>query len=349
MRRIFIMLGPQCNLQCKYCLQHDMVTVTNTEVSDEVINWIAEQANNQKNTINITFYGGEPLVHWSAIVSAVTKLDELKANVRYSVITNGKALDAEKVEYLNEHNFGVCVSWDGANVLETRGYDVIASNDCIVDINNLSVSAVLSSCTYPLDYLDSLETFLAKFQEKHNRNHGLNIDTILDFGNCGTLKEMDTDKIREQMTTIMQGEKEIYRLFAIKMCSNVQRIPSKRNSYANCGNGINVFNVDVDGNIYRCHNCGDKIGTIADNVADVIAKAKELDATTENYETCESCDVVKICRGGCPLVGDDGRSDYYCDIKRAFYEPVLAYATEHVSLPEPEMIVDEENNTITFR
>lgn len=331
MRRIFLMLGPECNLQCKYCLQHEMVDVASTTVSADVIAWIARQAAKTKGKLNVTFYGGEPLVHFSAIRQTVAALEG--ENVRFSIITNGKLLTADKVAYLNAHNFSACVSWDGANVLATRGYDAL-TNSAIMGLNRLCMSAVMSAYTYPKDFLDSVAEFSAEYRAQHGKNHALNIDTILDFGNCGELRQMDTNKIREQITEVMQGGTEVYRLFADKMQTSVKRLPNGRNNYAPCGNGVSVFNVDINGNIYRCHNCGERLGTIYDDIDTIIARARALDRTAERYAICKDCSVAKICRTGCPMIDDTARLDYYCEIRRAFYEPVLGYiqSTKHATM-----------------
>ena len=70
-QRIFLMLGSACNLQCKYCLQHDMADNDSKKVNAPVIDWIKKQVQYQSIPIKITFYGGEPLVYWDAIADAV--------------------------------------------------------------------------------------------------------------------------------------------------------------------------------------------------------------------------------------------------------------------------------------
>ncbi|MGO5487271.1 radical SAM protein, partial [Selenomonas montiformis] len=129
--RIFLMLGPECNLQCKYCLQHDMASSSRKQVSQEVIHWIKTQVRSQSSKFTITFYGGEPLIYWDAIQQTIREIGD---SVSFSIITNGKLLDEEKVNYLNDHHVYVAISWDGKHVMETRGYDVLKSNPNIAYI-----------------------------------------------------------------------------------------------------------------------------------------------------------------------------------------------------------------------
>lgn len=321
--RIFLMLGPECNLQCKYCLQHDMASTSSKQISQKVIHWIKTQVRSQSSKFTITFYGGEPLIYWDAIQQTIREIGDV---VSFSIITNGKLLDEEKVNYLNDHNVHVAVSWDGKNVMETRGYDVLKNNPNIPYINNLSISAVSSKANYPKDFLDSLEPFMQTYYEIHHSYPGLNIDTIMDFGHCADLADMDCDKIYQQMQEIVATDNRIYHLFKRDLIRRATLYFPHDTDRAACGNGISVWNVDTDGNIYRCHNCGEKIGSIDDDPVNALIRAVRKDPTEENFKICKECPVVSLCGGGCPLVNQADRERYYCKIKRSYYLPLIEYA-----------------------
>lgn len=327
--RIFLMLGQKCNLQCGYCLQHDMINEDTTVVSDDVKRWLKKVIREQHKKPNITFYGGEPLVYWTAIKDVIEELGEQ----RYSIITNGKLLTEDKVDFLNDYGVSVAVSWDGTNVLKTRGYDVLNENPNILNVQRLSVSGVLSSKNYPKDFLDALETFMEAYYVQQGHYPGLNIDTIMDFGNCADLKKLDIDKLYSQMDEIIENKdnKKSYALFKDKILGGYRFFSSHEDITARCGNGISVWNVDGQGNVYRCHNSGDKIGTIKDNHIFVITRAIKLDPTEYNYlSRCKECPVQPMCRSGCPLIDAKGREEYYCDIRKAFYLPFIRYANKPI-------------------
>ena len=318
------MLGPKCNLQCKYCLQHDMVDHDSTMVKPKVKEWLQKKIPNEfGQPLVITFYGGEPLVYWEAIKDVVKSV---KGNVRYGIITNGKLITPDKVDFINDYDIGVTVSWDGANVKETRGYDVVKDNPSILDINRLSFSAVLSTHTYPLDFLNEADPIVDEYSRIHGSAPNVNIDTIMDFGNCGDLREMDCFKIEEQMRYIIKNKKE--RTAYLRIVSRLQKQYVFYRQYVDktplCGNGYTVWNVDVNGDIYRCHNCGERVGTIFDDPEVVLKRVRELDPTYDNYRSeCKDCPVQPLCRSGCPLIDSQGRKEYYCDIKRAYLGPII--------------------------
>lgn len=323
-KRVFLMLGPKCNLQCKYCLQHDMVDNDSSKVSKDVIEWLKRLIREQKTEPVITFYGGEPLVYWEAIVDVVKQLGEC----HYSIITNGKLLTEDKVDFINDYKISVAVSWDGINVLDTRGYDVLMSNPELMKIRKLSFSGVLSNLNYPQDFLDGINSFMVTYKTENGHYPRLNIDTIMDFGNCHDLRNVDTDKLEKQMYEIIENpqEKVSYTVFNDAMMRGYTFFMKHEDKKAVCGNGYTVWNIDKEGNLYRCHNCGDKLGTINDNFVDLVARAAKLDPTEYNYiSKCKDCPAQPMCRSGCPLIGVTGRREYYCDIRKAFYGPYIEY------------------------
>lgn len=158
---IFIMLGHECNLQCKYCLQHDVLNIIlNKDFSEDILDFVMEMANNQPNNIvQIQFYGGEPLVFWDTIVKFVNGIIRRgkPRNLRFSMITNGKLLDKDKVTYINDNFDNIAISWDGRNVLKTRGYDVFAENkENIFALKRFAISGVLSAYNYIQDFFGRL-------------------------------------------------------------------------------------------------------------------------------------------------------------------------------------------------
>lgn len=323
-KKIFFMLGPKCNLQCKYCLQHDMVEYDTVTVKPEVKEWLREQVpTDSEPPFWVIFYGGEPLVYWDTIKDIVKSV---RGNVQYSMISNGKLMTADKVDFINDYGMCTMISWDGANVEKTRGYDVVKSNPCILDIKKLGFSAVLSSYTYPLDFLNEAEPILAEYKKIHGYAPMINIDTIMDFGNCGELRKMDCRKISEQMNFIIKHKKDKGSYYGI-----VSRLQKKYVFYkeyvdkrAVCGNGYTIWNVDINGDLYRCHNCGEKVGTIHDDPEDILARVKAIDPTYEYYKSkCKDCPAQPLCRSGCPMIDAQGREDYFCGIRKAYLGPII--------------------------
>lgn len=327
-RKAFIMLGDACNLQCKYCLQHDIVNKSQTTgMNQDLIPFLKKNPD-----LHVVFYGGEPLLYLDSIKKIIDGLDGMK----FSIISNGKRLTQEVVEYLNEKNIGVAISWDGKNSMQTRGFDVVKEKEeLLLAIDNLCLTGVLSSQNYIGDYLKSLDEFDRKYFARHDGHITCNVDEVMDLGmEENGLTEIDLKKMQKQSEKICSefqsffyGENTISpikEIFITSLISKLDMLQKKRKpTRAVCGNGYSVMNVDLRGNLYRCHNTRDCVGTIYDTYENCLGKVIQYDKTKENYATCKDCPVYAICRSGCPLVSDSVRKRYYCALKLAVYLPVM--------------------------
>ena len=343
---IFIMLGHECNLQCKYCLQHDVSTVElNKTVNPEIYNYILETARNQMSTLQVQFYGGEPLVFWSTVTKFISEIERIGKpnNLVFTMITNGKLLDEEKVDYINEHFSSIIISWDGRNSKITRGYDIVEDKkDIIFKLKHFSFSGVLSSYNYIKDFLEDCEKVNCDYVENYN-GHTLyfNVDDLLDVNMQNLdLKNFDLDKVYQQISDLcdeyfeyVKNGKSIsmirknYIEGKINLVRGAIRNNHLKPTRDRCGNGYEVVNLDLEGNLYKCHNTNDKVGTIHDNLYTVLKNVVAMDKVETNSAICDKCPVQIMCMNGCPLVPQKSREEYYCPVMNVMNYPILELIT----------------------
>ena len=99
-----VLLTSKCNYKCYFCHNEGIKKNNNSEEDiDEkvIINFI------RAGVRSITFSGGEPLLYFSKVIKIMTEVEkEIQSDIFNSlditIVTNGKLLDAEKVEYLCE-------------------------------------------------------------------------------------------------------------------------------------------------------------------------------------------------------------------------------------------------------
>jgi uncharacterized protein len=120
---IYLLLSYACNMRCKYCFQKGFIHSEDhcTNISDEhivnTINFIQNYIDRyDTDKLQITFYGGEPLLQIKEIKQFKSLLDEL-ANINgvaieYDMFTNGYHL-LEHVPYLVDEKIGAYVTIDG--------------------------------------------------------------------------------------------------------------------------------------------------------------------------------------------------------------------------------------------
>lgn len=172
-RKLYLTLTAQCNLRCGYCFQ-------NTKQARKM-SWDTLQASldlalaSHQDSIELVFFGGEPLLEAELIRRAVGYCERQRApdrRVEYGLITNGTLLDVETAEFLASHRFKIQLSFDGVpSAQDARGEGTFQTLDALLDrlsanhweffLENLTVAVTLTCFSAP-HLADSVDYFLAK-------------------------------------------------------------------------------------------------------------------------------------------------------------------------------------------
>ena len=241
--KLFIILGNDCNLQCIYCCQRQ---IKERRIPRIIKPKFWEYFHSIPAGTHVVFFGGEPLLYLGAIKEIMSHRSDLE----YGIITNGKLLDKDTVEWLNKYHVSVTVSWDGPISQCTRGYDVLKENPNIKDIDTLGISAVLTKWTVVHEVVDRVSELLP------NKEFGLHFDFPLNFTNDELeFEKVDTKKLYEDMR--MYTDKfindEATPVEQSLVYSVIRVLRSKQNYGNKCGNGTTTINIDLEGNLYNCH------------------------------------------------------------------------------------------------
>lgn len=339
-RRIFIMLGNDCNISCKYCVQHPLIQrPLSKEISQELYSYLEKQFKGNNN-LKVTFYGGEPLIYFPAIQSIIETKPYLTGHA--GIISNGKALNEEMVEFINKWDLTLTISWDGNNSTQTRRFDIMKDPEIrhrLLRVNKLCLSGVLSSCNSLIGLLDDFNNFNKIYSGINGKNISINIDPILDTGLTEKdLIHIDYERVAEEI-------RYLYKLFIEKNFSNccytsyiyqlltrmkkyIDTDNEKNDQKCSCGNGYTVMNVDLQGNLYQCHNTSKIFGHVTDkDMSSYAKKIDRADITGERRKNiCQKCKARYICDGGCKLVPKENMIEY-CKLRKAIYGTLFECVT----------------------
>ncbi len=339
-RRIFIMLGNACNISCRYCVQHPLIKrPLDKEIDQALYSYLDEQFNKNKH-LRVTFYGGEPLIYFPTIKSIVTTKPFLKG--RAGIISNGKALSDEMVDFINKWDMTLTISWDGKESAKTRKFNVMEQPEIrhrLMRVNKLCLSGVLSSCNSLIGLLNDFNNFNKIYFGINEKNISINVDPIFDTGLADKrLINVDYEKVREEI-------RYLYNLFIKKDFSNycytnyiyqllhrmkkhIDNINERNNRECSCSNGYSVMNVDLKGNLYQCHNTSEIFGHVSDtDISSYVRKIVNADVTEERRKTiCQNCQAKLLCDGGCKLVPDENLKEY-CRLRKAIYGTLFECVT----------------------
>ena len=115
-----LILTEDCNLRCSYCFDDYFCqrkgdnTIMSEDMIQPIINFIEKTRDKERDIINISLFGGEPMMNYKFIQKFIKELEETKTfNVRYHINTNGTMLNKDAIEFFIKYNVHVVLSIDG--------------------------------------------------------------------------------------------------------------------------------------------------------------------------------------------------------------------------------------------
>ena len=311
---LFFMMGNNCNLHCTYCKQQEIhCKHPNFIMSDKLINRCIEFVKAHK-IDSIRFSGGETLLYWDNVVKVVNRLEsEIDYDLKYIIFTNGKLLDKEKLNFINNHDMLLSVSWDGKNSKELRGYDVLKDKfKLLLKAKRLQIISVITNKSYPYrDLLVPIKNFYNLYESIHKYPCHIDNEILINFYNgynkdCIDPEELekDVDKIIEVSKMYLNGDTD-KKVFMDYNCSNYTTSnPAEYTIYDRACKGpyyIPVY-MDTEGNIYDCPSASNIVNSIYnDNLDEELFKQFTFDDGRHD-ELCIDCDIKEICRNGCNII-----------------------------------------------
>ena len=296
-----------CNFSCDYCFEIDKRNKTmNKETIEELLVFIEEHKDAKK--INITWYGGEPLLAFNIIK---TINNEIKSRIKIplisqSVITNGYLLTPKVVTYFKEQKINsIQITLDGKEdthnktrklhsgkgsfqtIIKNLDYAIEKLSDCQflirVNINNKNLN----------EYIELYK----KLNERWKNNKNINIYP-------GFIRE-DTKDGKSLCSNCILPDSviDLYKYFnnnGLKI-----KLYPKTVKKGCVINSINSYIIGPEGEIYKCWNDVSNeekiIGFI--NKKEITNKVLFYRYMNEVSpflnEECKKCKLLPICTGGC--------------------------------------------------
>lgn len=144
-----INLTQSCNLRCSYCFTEGKSNkIISLDIAKKSIDFLInnvknaklEDLTNNQRKIDISFWGGEPLLEWDLLKEIVLYAESIKPDdmiISFGGTTNGVLLTSDKFDFLDEHKILFMVSFDGTKESHDKyrvfengngSYDIVEGN-----------------------------------------------------------------------------------------------------------------------------------------------------------------------------------------------------------------------------
>jgi radical SAM additional 4Fe4S-binding domain len=312
-----------CNFKCPYCYENAKSGIMNGLIQNQIMKMIEESCKHIE-ILNITWYGGEPLLCKEVIYEMSEKIINVcKSNkVQYSsgIITNGYLLDSETLNKLELCKINRAqITLDGPSFIHNKRrvlkngdnsdtFDDIIGN--IIKFKNssidLSIRINVDNTNSSLEYLEELLDVL--IANDLNKVY-VGLGHVKAYNDCNSsiknicLSNEDYAKLNLSFQEILHAKGFI--------SDNYLYYPRIKSNYC-CYDSANAFVIDPDGNMYKCWN---DIGTTDRSIGNV----NNWNSTCNNdkymkyinsvlwspfeSDKCRKCKLLPICMGGCPFNG----------------------------------------------
>lgn len=324
-----------CNMACEYCYEAAKTGMMRSDTVEAILEFVEKRAPHLR-TVDVNWYGGEPLLAMDVITDLTESLTDVAGEHKFdysaSIVTNGYLLTKDRVDELRALRVrNIQITLDGPSRMHDvkrplknggQSFKTIIENIAYATTRistNIRVNVDRSFST------DDIRELLTELDEA-----GLRERVGLYFGRleastsvCSNISESCYDS-----AAFSKIETEFYPILLEKGFL-IGSLPAPLATVC-IAQQISSFLIDPDGDIYRCYNhVGNKpksMGNVRDKIDYQNRNFRKFFAFDpfEN-ETCRSCDLLPVCLGGCParraelgLTGDD-----LCETWKHNLQPML--------------------------
>src|SRR5262252_9591071 len=316
----------KCNLSCGYCYEYgeDRIVESTTkprfmneETAKQSVDFMFSEAGDSP-TVNLTFFGGETLLNFkmlkSALAYAKQRAEPLGKQVNASLTTNATLLREEIVDWIVENDVGVTVSIDGAREQQDKfrvfsngmgSYDLVVPNikELLRRHRRRPVGArvtltgqnldVVSIYRHLYEELGFWEVGFAPVTTSWQREYA-----IEDEGFRQLLSGFQT-LAGEFLDAALAGRRHGFS----NVRDTLEEVHKGMSKAYPCGAGLGLMGVATDGDVALCHRFAGsnehKLGSVFDGIDHSRQDDFLLKHHIANKTDCATCWARPLCAGGC--------------------------------------------------
>lgn len=316
-----INIAHDCNMRCGYCFAstgsfgHGRLLM-DKETGFRAIDYLVSHSGDRKN-LEVDFFGGEPLLNFDAVVEIIDYARSLEnisnKHFRFTITTNGLALDKVKMEKINELFDNVVLSLDGTEETNDRMRKLPNGNG--------TYKHILPKIKEMCEIRGDRDHYVRGTFTSYNTEFSKDIMHLADIGfKSISLEPVVTDKkndyaIKEEHLDTLYKEYEYLAKEYLKRKNegngfkyfhfniDLENGPCLAKRVKGCGAGYEYVAVTPEGDIYPCHQFVGKTGFLLGNLykegfnREIADKFKNTNITTK--EKCKNCWAKFYCSGGC--------------------------------------------------
>jgi len=333
-----LFLTEGCNLSCDYCFVRGKSPKTMSwENIVSAINFLVLYSGDE-NLLNLTLFGGEPLLEKKNIYKIVELCGKLKTNsgkkdFAISITTNG-TLITETLLKRTQGKINYLLSIDGNEETHDRyrkfnngkgSFKKTVSKIGLLKKYQPWLGARMTILPGSVHHLSDNVAYLSSL--------GIN-QLLLGLAMDSTWDKKALETYEKQLMKVGEfyiGKRQSADPLRITLFERDEKGINCHEHEWGCGAGRNTVSVNTDGDIYPCSkfvgyesfDCMEmKLGNIYEGITNIPLRVKMSQITNDAFPGCSRCKEINACMGGCPADNYYLNKDIYkpgqahCDLKK---------------------------------
>lgn len=316
-----------CNFACPYCYETPVPGIMDEETQNALINFVKKQFENGIRKLSITWYGGEPLIAKDAIYNLsenfIKIVNEFNGSYDAFMVTNGYLFTDEIINKLKEYKVeSFQITIDGpADIHNTRRKLKNSNGDTFYKIIE-NLKKLVENGLKPIVRINIDKTNHKKTYELLDYFKENNLMIPIDFAQVYDANQNSCSLLNHNCLTTEEYSYINYDLFTYSqnkglIANTMSKYPIPKYNYCGADN-INVFVVDVFGNLFKCWDEVGKKELAIDNIKNYEKfnfqykknYAKWFITNIFEDKDCIDCFYLPICMGGCPFLKDSNKKNH---------------------------------------
>ena len=319
-----------CNIRCTYCFYRDLSDArANRIMTRETADKLVERAlGSGADNITLAFQGGEPtlagLDFFEHFIDSVNKRSRNRPNadrlnINYAIQTNGLNINQEFADFFKKNKFLVGLSLDGTKDVHDFFRTDAAGRETFSRV--LKSAELLTKTGVDFNILTVITAQVAKHIEKIYNFYKKRGFFYLQFINClDPLGQLEpnfyslTPELYEKFLTklfdLWYADLAAGTYVSVRFFDNWVRAaagaPCELCGLSADGSCPGQFVIEADGSVYPCDfycisewRMGDIAGMSFEELYNSENMRRFIEASKLDSKKCATCDIFKLCRGGC--------------------------------------------------
>lgn len=348
-----------CNLRCSYCFAetgeyHGGRALMSPEVGKAALDFLVAHSGKRKH-LEVDFFGGEPLMNFGVVKELVAYGRRLEQEhnklFRFTLTTNGVAVDDEFIEFANKELYNVVISIDGRKEVHDKlrvtpngkgSFDLIFPK-----VKKLAFARQERGLDYyvrgtftrnNLDFSKDVE-FLANegFEQ-------ISLEpVVLEPGDPLSIRVEDLTQVfkeYDRLVGMLYSRRKTGQWFNFfHFMLDLENGPCLAKRMTGCGAGSEYCAVSPQGDIYPCHQFVGKpewkMGSVLTGEYNRAMQKRFRECTVASKPACRECWAKYYCSGGCAANAQNLNGDIHkpyelaCAMEKKRLECAIAlYALE---------------------